>query len=66
RRGSRVWESVLDLRGLPDDADFFDLGGNSLPFRKRSPVARKVTAIHRRSGRSPVRAEYVGEQECTG
>ncbi|WP_411096790.1 MupA/Atu3671 family FMN-dependent luciferase-like monooxygenase [Streptomyces sp. 020-2-3H-GM] len=25
-----VWESVLDLRGLPDDADFFDLGGNSI------------------------------------
>ncbi|WP_267488499.1 MupA/Atu3671 family FMN-dependent luciferase-like monooxygenase [Streptomyces sp. DH8] len=25
-----VWESVLGLRGFPDDADFFDLGGNSI------------------------------------
>ncbi|MFJ2026547.1 MupA/Atu3671 family FMN-dependent luciferase-like monooxygenase [Streptomyces sp. NPDC087897] len=25
-----VWESVLDLRGFPDDANFFDLGGNSI------------------------------------
>ncbi|MEE1741757.1 aminotransferase class III-fold pyridoxal phosphate-dependent enzyme [Streptomyces sp. BE147] len=25
-----VWESVLDVRGFPDDANFFDLGGNSI------------------------------------
>ncbi|WP_432078403.1 MupA/Atu3671 family FMN-dependent luciferase-like monooxygenase [Streptomyces sp. YPW6] len=25
-----AWESVLDVRGFPDDSNFFDLGGNSI------------------------------------